>query len=105
MDHFSGSRPGSFENGEVSFSDDVYAHWPDGDDAPKRPLGREKSTELFDQLMAFVPGDARRKGKSPDNADAMVYALIELSGQKAGRSAPVRGIRWQSSSGQITQLT
>ncbi len=75
---------GSFENGEVSFSDDVYAHWPDGDDAPKRPLGREKSTELFDQLMAFVPGDARRKGKSPDNADAMVYALIELSGQKRG---------------------
>ncbi|MEP1143495.1 MAG: phage terminase large subunit [Henriciella sp.] len=73
---------GSFENGEVSFSEELYAHWPTDENAPKRPAGHETSTELFDQLMSFVPGDTRRKGKSPDNGDAMVYALIELSGQK-----------------------
>lgn len=88
---------GSFEHGEVSFSDELYAHWPDADDAPRRPDGREKCTELFDQLMSFVPGDARRKGKSPDNADALVYALIELGGGKVRPPAPT--FKWVGPSG------
>ncbi len=79
---------GLFENNRVSFSDEIYATLPaeitdllskDNRKAFKRK-DRNKTSELFDQLMSFVPGDTRRKGKSPDNADALVYALIELSG-------------------------
>lgn len=88
---------GSFEHGEVSFSDDLYAHWPQADDAPRRPDGRDTCTELFDQLMSFVPGNTRRNGKSPDNADAMVYALIELGVGKA--RAPAPSFKWVGPSG------
>lgn len=75
---------GLFQNDQVSFSDELYAHWPEEADAPTLPPKHTQSTELFDQLMAFVPEVAgkRRRRKSPDNADALVYALIELSGAK-----------------------